>query len=330
MASIAAAFATSHSLMLASDLEDWLVGFRASDPRMPYYDAQGEKTTFSELLQKAPSNAAELITDEAVTQCFEKAQKSMQRLRAAISAARLNALIVVGDDQHELFDDSHMPSIGIYYGEWILNKRRPINEETDWFKRAQSRRLEPENDVEYPVDSNLALHLIQRLRDSDFDVAAIKGLRSGQFEGHAFSYIHRYCIPSLHLPIVPIFLNTWFPPNQPTPKRCIQLGDALASAIAIYPSDMRIGVIASGGLSHFIIDEEMDRGIIQALERGTPDLLAKLNPARLKAGSSEIRNWIVLAAAARGMTLSWISYIPAYRSPALTGTGLGFAVWGNA
>jgi hypothetical protein len=327
MATIAAAFATSHSLMLASDLKDWLAGFRVSDPKMPYYDATGKRTTYDALLEKAPDNAAELITDDAITERFKKTHEAMDRLQADISAAKLDVLIVTGDDQHELFDDTHMPSIGIYYGDRILNKHRPLKEEADWFKRAQSRRLEPDRDVQYPVDSHLALHLIQRLRDRNFDIAAIKELRDGQFEGHAFSYIHRYCIPSLNLPIVPIFLNTWFPPNQPTPKRCIQLGNALASVIAEYPSEMRIGVIASGGLSHFIVDEEMDQGIIRALVQGTPDVLANLDPEKLKAGSSEIRNWIVLAAMARDMKLSWVSYIAAYRSLAMTGTGLCFAVW---
>ena len=45
-----------------------------------------------------------------------------------------------------------------------------------------------------------------------------------------------------------------------------------------------------------------------------------LDPRRLKAGSSEIRNWIVVAAAANELELSWASYTPAYRSAALTGT----------
>jgi hypothetical protein len=53
----------------------------------------------------------------------------------------------------------------------------------------------------------------------------------------------------------------------------------------------------------------------------------KLNPKRLPAGSSEIRNWLVLAGAATDLTMSRVSYAPGYRTPALTGTGLGFATW---
>jgi 3-O-methylgallate 3,4-dioxygenase len=47
----------------------------------------------------------------------------------------------------------------------------------------------------------------------------------------------------------------------------------------------------------------------------------------LQSGSSEIRNWICVVAAALELKLNWISYVPAYRSQALTGVGLGFASW---
>jgi 3-O-methylgallate 3,4-dioxygenase len=71
----------------------------------------------------------------------------------------------------------------------------------------------------------------------------------------------------------------------------------------------------------------MDRAIIAALHAKDLDFLAGLDPRRLKAGSSEIRNWIVVASAAKDLDLAWVSYTPGYRSPALTGTGLCFAAW---
>ena len=127
--------------------------------------------------------------------------------------------------------------------------------------------------------------------------------------------------------MVPIFLNTYNPPNQPTPKRCVRLGVALRELIARFPGDLRVGVLASGGLSHFIVEEKMDRAIIEALRNKDLDHLGNLDPRKLKAGSSEIRNWIVVAAAANDLALTWVSYTPAYRSAALTGTGLGFVRW---
>ena len=55
MARLSAAFASSHSVMLAAQLEDWLTKFRDSDLRMPYFDDQ---EGYSNLTFKAFSRAA--------------------------------------------------------------------------------------------------------------------------------------------------------------------------------------------------------------------------------------------------------------------------------
>ena len=55
--------------------------------------------------------------------------------------------------------------------------------------------------------------------------------------------------------------------------------------------------------------------------------LAAIDPVMLQAGSSEIRNWMVVAEMARELDVEWVEYIPGYRSEALTGTGFGFAAW---
>ncbi len=46
---------------------------------------------------------------------------------------------------------------------------------------------------------------------------------------------------------------------------------------------------------------------------------------QVESGSSEIRNWICLAGAVGPLDLTWASYVPGYRTPALSGTGLSFA-----
>ena len=330
MTSLAAAFGSSHSVMLAAGLEDWLTRFRESDPRMPYYDAVGNPCAYAEVLARAPADACGLITAAAITARFEAVQAAMQRLETEIAAARLDALVIVGDDQHELFQDQHMPSIGVYYGETIRNAAREPVAADDWYRRAQMRRLEEASDAHYPCHRPLALHLIRGLVEREFDVSAIAGLVDGQYEGHAYSFVHRWYLKDAGLPIVPIFLNTYNAPNQPHPRRCVRLGTALKALIEGFPGDLRIGLLASGGLSHFVVEEAMDRAIIDALRRKDLEFLARLDPRRLQAGSSEIRNWIVVAAAATDLELTWVSYTPGYRTPALTGTGLAFARWSGS
>jgi hypothetical protein len=327
MARLAAAFGSSHSVMLAAELEDWLTGFRESDPRMPYFDAQGRPCTYADVLARAPADAEQRVRPDAIGARFAEAQDAMARVRREIADARLDVLVIVGDDQHELFGDRHMPSIGVYYGETIRNAPRPAAPPADWYRRAQARRLEDGAEAHYPCHRALALHLIEGLIEREFDVSAIAGLDPGEHEGHAYSFVHRWYLEGARLPVVPIFLNTYNPPNPPLPRRCARLGAALKELIGRYPEDLRVGVLASGGLSHFVVDEDLDRGVIGALERKDMDWLARLDPRRLKAGSSEIRNWIVAAGAAADLELAWMAYIPSYRTPALTGIGLGFAKW---
>src|SRR5690349_17393287 len=335
MASVAAAFASSHSVMLAAELPDWLRGFRESDLRMKYYDREGNPRSYAEVLAGAPANIDQLIADDAVTARYNEVQQAMKRMRSEIAQAGLDVLVIVGDDQHELFQDQHMPSIGIYYGESIRNAARAnakrFSWPEEWYNRAQMRRYEDDADADYPCHRPLALALIEGLVAREFDVSAVAGLADGQNEGHAYSFVHRWYLKgegARVLPVVPVFLNTYNPPNPPLPKRCLRLGRALKELIEAFPQDLRVGVLASGGLSHFVVEEELDHAVIEALKRKDLEFLAGLDPRRLKAGSSEIRNWIVIAGAAAHLDLKWISYTPSYRTAAGTGIGLGFASWG--
>ena len=334
MARLAAAFGSSHSVMLAAELQDWLTGFRQSDLRMKYFDREGRPRSYEEVLAQAPANIAALLAEEAITGRFKDVQDAMRRLRAEIASAKLDALVVVGDDQHELFQDQHMPSIGVYYGESIRNAGRSNARKfmwpEEWYNRAQMRRYEDDGDVHYPCHRPLALHLIGSLIDEEFDVSAVNGLAADQSEGHAYSFVHRWYLKrngAPLLPVVPVFLNTYNPPNPPLPKRCVKLGLALKKAIESYPGEARVGIIASGGLSHFVVEEDLDRLIIEALHKKDTAFLGGLDPRRLKAGNSEIRNWIVMASAVADLELRWISYTPSYRTPAGTGIGLAFAAW---
>jgi 3-O-methylgallate 3,4-dioxygenase len=334
MARLAAAFGSSHSVMLAAELQDWLRGFRQSDLRMKYYDREGRPRSYQDVLAAAPKNVAELVADEAITARYQQVQEAMKRMREEIANANLDALVIVGDDQHELFKDTHMPSIGIYYGESIRNAARAnakrFSWPEEWYNRAQMRRYEDGADADYPCHKALALGLIEGLVEREFDIAAVAGLGEAQSEGHAYSFVHRWYLTgdgARMLPVVPIFLNTYNPPNPPLPKRCVSLGRALKELIEAFPENLRVGVLASGGLSHFVVDEALDHLVIDAIKRKDLDLLARLDPRQLKAGSSEIRNWIVVASAATHLDLKWISYTPSYRTPAGTGIGLGFASW---
>ena len=194
-------------------------------------------------------------------------------------------------------------------------------------KRASARYYEERETRHYPVNAKLAIHLIGALIDRDFDVASANALPEGEGEGHAFAFVHKRIMDAAAIPVVPVFLNTYYSPNQPSPRRCYKLGQAIRESIEAYPEDLRVGVVASGGLSHFTIDEALDSAVIRALREKDADALQSLPREQLKSGSSEIRNWICAAGALEHLDLKWVQYTPGYRTPAGTGTGLCFGYW---
>jgi len=331
MAKLVFAAGTSHTPMLLA-ADETLPRFAETDQKMKHRDKEGRPVTYGDLLEKADPKLAHLVAPENLVARQNVARAAARRLRGAVNAAALDALIVFGDDQNESYLEDCRPAFAIYYGDTIRNGNAQHSTYAglpDWYIRNRAAFFEPIEPRDYPVDGALARHLIETLSEAEFDLAASKSLRAGEGEGHAMAYVHRHVMDAtVPIPIVPVFLNTYFPPNQPSPPRCYKLGQAVRRAIEAYPADVRIGVLASGGLSHFLVDEELDRAILKALADKDRAFLQTLPRSKLQAGSSEILNWIAVAGAAEGIDLDWFEYVPGYRTPAGTGTGMSFATWG--
>ena len=84
---------------------------------------------------------------------------------------------------------------------------------------------------------------------------------------------------------------------------------------------------ASGGLSHFVIDEDLDHQVLTALRNRDVAALSEIPREKLNSGNSEIRNWIAVAGAVEHLDMQVVDYVPCYRSPAGTGCAMGFAQW---
>ncbi len=327
MALLTTAFASSHGIMINAGLEDWLGRFEEFDRLAPLVDPEGRTRTYDDLLASAPKEAASQIAPDAIRSRYSEARDAIAKLKGEVEDSALDALIVIGDDQSELLDERNMPIFGVYYGETIRNRAQPETPPKDWMDATKRRRLEISVPRDYPVHSQLARHLIAGLMEDDFDVAALRDIDPAKGESHAFAYVHRYLMADRCIPIVPVFLNSFYPPNQPSPRRCLALGRAIAKAVASFPGNGRVGVFASGGLSHFVLDEKLDRDVIEAFRQRDYDRLLAIPTRNLQSGNSEIRNWICMAGALGELRLDWATYIPGYRTPALTGTGLCFARW---
>jgi len=335
MAQIFFGFGSSHGPLLSSSPEHW--DFRTAADRVnPAHPYRGKTYTFDELLQlRQDENLAALNRIEVRRERHARCQDQLDRLADRLAAAAPDVIVLVGDDQHEWFKPELQPSFAVFHGETVLNTGFDEAEaKTVATGRAEVMRdRHPPQDQHYPVDTALAASIIDRLIEDEFDVATLaREPRNGAGVigvGHAVQFIYRRILRDRPVPLVPIFLNTFYPPNQPTPKRCFDFGRSVGRAIAAWDSEKRVAICASGGLSHFVIDEEFDHRVIEALLANDRAALLAEPDALFQSGTSEVKNWITAAGILAGtkLRMQLLDYVPCYRSEAGTGNAMAFATW---
>src|ERR1700722_12802168 len=266
-----------------------------------------------EALPVRPELAGETLADKVAK--WQRCKEAIDHLRRKLAAWAPDVLVVVADDQHENIQDDANPPFTVYVGE---NFEASVS--LSYFKESKSA-----NRTAYRTDPVLAQGLLEQMMETGFDPAYSKLLRYEGGLGHAFARVLKFLTPDAGLPVVPIMVNTYYPP-APSAQRCVAFGRALATAIRRLPGNSRVAVIGSGGLSHTIIDEVLDHGVVAAIKANDLGFLGALPAARLTAGTSEIRNWIITAAAADRPT-TFVDYVPCYRIPTGLGCGMGFAYW---
>ena len=248
---------------------------------------------------------------------WKRCMEAIEQLRRKLEAWKPDALVMVADDQDENIVDNANPPFTIFIGESC-----EASTSLGYFNEPKS-----ENRTKYTVDQALAQAVLENLMEAGFDPAYSKALPYEGGLGHAFARVLKFLTPAADVPVVPIMVNTYFPP-APSSGRCVAFGKALAAAIRQVPGGSRVAVIGSGGLSHTLIDEALDDGVLKAIKTNDLGHLGSLPAKSLVAGTSEIRNWIVTAAAAdRPATV--VEYVPLYRIPTGVGCGMGFAYWGD-
>jgi Catalytic LigB subunit of aromatic ring-opening dioxygenase len=328
MAEIVLGIATSHGPMLATPPEKW--GLRAEADRRNRQHAFREKTYDFESLLRARGSLENEIGLEVWKSRHAQCQRALDALARSVRAAAPDVVIVAGNDQREIFQEDLTPAITLYRGETIENV--PSSPEArarmgPGIAIAEEGHCPPEG-ASYPGAPELAAHLLRSLVEDEFDVAQASSLR-GRGIPHAYGFVYRRLFSDAPPASVPLIMNVGYPDNRPTLRRALALGRALARAVRGWDRPERVALIASGGLSHFVIDEELDRTVLSALERGDEDALAGMSEELFRSGTAEIKNWLPVASAmhALGRRFHLVDYVPCYRSEAGTGNAMGFAYW---
>ncbi len=335
MAEIVLGLGSSHGPQLLTPPQHWRLR-EAADRVNTALHYEGGVYTFDELAAHRRRDGLEAeVTAEARRAHYDRCQVAMAALAQAYEGARVDVAVILGNDQFEVFTEVNIPAFSVFWGDYVESIPKTAEQkamipagaafaEPGYYPDAQTR---------YPCEPALGKHMIQQLIGADFDVAQSTRLPVGRMGTnsvpHAYSYIYRQVMHDRVIPHVPVMVNTHNPPNRPSARRCLAFGAALATAIESWPSSARVAVIASGGLSHYVIDPALDLEFLDAAKARDHERLIAIPEDRYEAGTAEIKNWLPLIGAmdAAGLEMTASDYVPCYRSEAGTGNAMGFAHW---
>jgi hypothetical protein len=327
MAKVVMGIGSSHSPALLMEPSGWLARGETDDKTiMALHDFSGKRVQYDELLEKTPSAMLKEIEPEVLAARHAANERGIAKITEVLDAADPDIVIIIGDDHKEVFQEDNMPALSVYWGKTLPYK--PVGV----MKWRYDEAIKPDywywqDEREYPVASEFARRLIGDLMNRDFDPAHSERYMEGVGMSHSFGYVYRRIMTGKVYPIIPVNINTYYPPNQVTPKRAYQIGQAIREAVEAWPEDLRVVIMATGGLSHFVVDEAFDRAFLELMEKGGVEGHAKLPLEKLQSGNSELRCWSALAGAVEDKSMTLIDYVPCYRSPAGTGCAMAFAYW---
>ncbi len=214
--------------------------------------------------------------------------------KRGLEAARPDVICILGGDHIEGFFLTSVPALAVYVGSSVSGK----------FDRYR---------YTFPVHEPLARAILEGGVEQGFDLAYSQDLALD----YAFYVPLHFVMPEPRVPIVPLYVNVYLPP-QPTPARCYAWGRALRAILDARPE--RVALLASGGLSHFpgsdrydSPDYDWDHQMLDKLAAGRGRETAALTGEELdKAGNVEFRTWITLLGAVGDAHAKVICYEPSW------------------
>jgi aromatic ring-opening dioxygenase catalytic subunit (LigB family) len=243
-----------------------------------------------------------------------RVMKGFQEVRRRLEEARPDALLVVATDHLKTFFLDNMPSFCLGVGE----------ECSAWGEGGVPK-------YKVKVHRPFAGVLLESLIQQGFDMAFSEEMPLD----HAFMTPLHFIRPEMDLPIIPLFQNCSVPP-QPRPERCYALGEAIGRAVEADAKGMRLALLGTGGLSHWVgrpemgtINAEFDRHILELIREGRGKDLSSLDFREVEGeagnGANEIRNWITVLGAMVGGRGEVLAYEPVEA----WATGIGIVAYPN-
>ena len=266
MAEIVLGAGTSHSPMLALTAEQW-PRYAQGDLRHNelVFPPEGWAMPYDEGLARVPTAVKEKpLTDEVFSAQVDACQRGIAELARTFSEVKPDITVIISDDQDEWFFEDNMPAFSVFWGESVPIKPRSLAagfRDLDIMQSIADGYGDVAMDV--PVASGLGRHVIEHMIANDFDVSHFTYLHdtyggqvarrypkeNGELDSvrtteareqglpHGFAFVVKRLFDNEARTILPIFQNTCYPPNQPTPKRSFEFGRAVANAVRAWDSD---------------------------------------------------------------------------------------------
>jgi gallate dioxygenase len=240
--------------------------------------------------------------------------KDFEKPKQWLAQSKLDGLVVIYNDHANSFFFDHYSPFILGVGEEF-----GVADEGGGVRQMPAIKGHPE----------LAAHIGRSMMAEEFDLSFFqsKSLDHGCFSPLSL-LLDRIQIDGKAqwpIPIIPLQVGVLqFP--MPSAKRCYALGKALRRAIESFPGNSRIGIIATGGLSHQVHGEragfnntQWDSEFLEIIEKD-PERLAGMTQAELATlgglEGSEVIMWLVM----RGALSASINKLhQSYYLPSMTG-----------
>lgn len=226
---------------------------------------------------------------------------AMHQIGAAFAAAKPDVIITITNEHFVNFYLDNVPAMC-------------VGTATSYFGPVEPFLKIPQADL--PGNRPLGKQLVAAALAAEFDVAYSEELRFDHGTMVPMSFVN----PGYTIPVVPVIVNNIYAP-MPTPKRMHAFGQFLGRFVAEQLGDVRVALLATGGLSHKVgtpdtgdLDPEFDRRFLDGLARGEGSKMASsLTHDELQAvgnGTHEVRNWLTVMAALGDVPGEVLAYEP--------------------
>lgn len=235
------------------------------------------------------------IVSEKKKNCDAAFAATVERLLAL----EADTVVLIGDDHYTLFGPGCIPSILIGAGD--------IDGPVEPWLGAERERI--------PANEPLANHILQYGLDHGIDWGVAKALTVDHSIFVPWYYVVKRAVG---VRTIPVYLNSGVAPLIRS-RRCLQIGQSIAAAVADWEGGERVVIFASGGGAHWPglgqwdeLNAEWDRELLRMVERGDVEGLVALTDDEIfRSGGNggwELKNWICMMGAlgdCRGNTYTY-------------------------